>query len=618
MSSLRLPVLLLRHYLFWLIVFFATRTIFLLWNREELAGIGFGETLAAYWHALYLDTATACYFLVFPFLFLLLSAVLKKEWPLKVNKWLTVVFLVCIFLITLGELPIYDEWHKKLDYKALWFLGNPSEVFHTASFAQLAGGIGGAAFLTWLFFLLYKKLAMPKEIPAVRPVWGTVAFGLLTPVALFTGIRGGYQPIPVQVSDAYYSKHNVLNLAAVNSTFNLVNNCIESSKADAPYRFMPPEEAAQVFAALNATAKDSTIYLLTTTRPNVVLVVLEGWSADLVKGCGGYDSITPNFDAMAKQGVLFTDCYASGSLSDQGMAAVFSAFPAQTKTSVITQPSKYVHLPCLNKSFKKAGYKTSFLFGGQLSYGNIKAYMYYNGFDRILEGEDFDPSIEQGKLGVHDEFLFARQLKELAKEPQPFFAAMFTLSSHGPFDFPMEDVLHWGDKEKPYINSVYYSDRSIGEFIAGAKKQPWYNNTLFVFVSDHSHNSPKNWDFNQPEYRRIPMLFYGEVIKPEYRGMTYDSVASQTDLAATLLAQLDIGAGEFRFSKNLLNPYSPNYAWYAFDEGFGLVKPEGRLTWHVQDGRIDHAEVATPAEQTLIVNQGKAFLQVLMEEYFNY
>ncbi|MBK9015105.1 MAG: LTA synthase family protein [Saprospiraceae bacterium] len=356
----------------------------------------------------------------------------------------------------------------------------------------------------------------------------------------------------------------------------------------------------------------------TPITPNIVLVVLEGWSSDLIKSCGGYDGVTPNMERMISQGYFFNNCYASGYLSDQGMAAIFSAFPAQPKTSIIQEPNKYGHLPCINTELEKLGYHTSFLFGGQLSYGNIRSYMYFNGFDRIVEGKDFDSSIPQCKLGVADEYLYARQLEELAKEQEPFFAAMFTLSSHSPYDMPMEEVLHWGDKEKGYINSVYYADKCIQDFIEKAKTTSWYKNTLFVFVSDHGHRSPKNWVFYQPEYRKIPLLFYGEVIKPEYRGKIDTVVAAQTDLAATLLGQLDIEAGKYTYSKNLLNPSAQRHVFYSFDEGLCFIKPTGQLCWHVKDQRIDFEKTNTEAGKQELLQEGKAILQVLTKEYFSF
>ena len=195
---------------------------------------------------------------------------------------------------------------------------------------------------------------------------------------------------------------------------------------------------------------------------------------------------------------------------------------------------------------------------------------------------------------------------------------MFTQSTHGPFDFPMEEVLHWGEKEKLYINSAYYADRCIFNFIAEAKKSSWYKNTLFIFVSDHSHNSPKNWAFNQKEYRRIPLLFFGDVIKPEYRGLLNDCIASQTDLASTLLHQLNMDAENFIYSKNLFNPYTPHNAYYAFDEGFGIVAAEGSMAWNVKDNRTEFEKVNSIEDGKKLKQQGQAFLQFLMDEYFRY
>lgn len=618
----RLLLPLLKHYLFWLLLFAAGRTVFMAWNREELTGVPFGEILSTYLHALYLDTAMASYLLWFPFLFLALYGVTGKKVMITINNSIHLLLFIAFFLLTFSELPIYDEWHTKLNYKALWFFSNPSEVFHTASWNQLIGSTGATALFTWVTFWFYTKKIAPPASPPPDRNWALIAGCLFVPSLLFIGMRGGFQTIPIQLSDAYFSPHNVLNLAALNSPFNLASSCIENMKGGEPYRFLPVTDAQEKFQALHAEPSDSLTRILTTQRPNIVLVVLEGWSADMTAAFNGMPGITPHFDALAAEGIAFTRCYASGSLSDQGMAAVFSAFPAQPHTSVITQPNKYEHLPCINKELRAAGYHTSFLFGGQLSYGNIRSYMYFNEFDRILEGEDLDPSIPQGKLGVHDEFLFARQLQELKKEAQPFFAAMFTLSTHGPYDFPLVTDLNIGDKEEDYVNSVHYADSCIGDFISRARKEPWYDNTLFVFVSDHSHNTPKNYPFNAPEYRRIPMLFFGPVIDTTFRGYRYEATASQTDLAATLLSQLGLSATKFRYSKNLFNPTVARFAFYTFEEGLGYVNDEATLVWSV-DGRGEYHPVQGPVSSSVsdslsILKNGQAILQVLSDDYWQY
>jgi phosphoglycerol transferase MdoB-like AlkP superfamily enzyme len=626
----RLPLFLLKHYVFWLLLFAFGRLVFLFWNREELTDIAFGEIVRAFIEGLYVDTAMACYLLVFPLLFTLAAALLSSERTMKFNRYFHTLLFFAYFMLVFSELAIYDEWHIKLNYKALWFFGNPSEVFRTATWGQTFFVLFSALFMCGISTWIYKRLFSEQFYDARKSWQYYVSFVLIVPL-LFTGFRGGLQTIPIQLSDAYYSKHNILNLASVNSMFNLSSSCIENYNSGAPYEFMSTEDALQEFSELYKQNPDSTYELLTTKRPNIVLVVLEGWSADMLESFGGIEGhhIAPNTDSLAKQGIRFTQCYATGSLSDQGMAAVFSGFPAQPLTSIITQPDKYKKLPCISKKLKTAGYQTSFMFGGQLSYGNIRSYMYFNEFDKIVEQEHFGDEIPQGKLGVHDEFLFARQLEDLRTAQQPFFSAVFTLSTHGPFDFPSDTDLNFGGEEEDYVNSIHYADSCIGQFILSAKKEPWYDNTLFVFVSDHSHKTPLNYDFYAPAFRRIPMIFYGEVIDSLERRREFKSTISQVDLAAMLLGQLGIDHSEFKYSQNILGYYNGtytrkiNYAYYAFEEGFGLVVDNGSMAWSVN--RLLHyeyrvnADAETPRQDSLfLLRKGQSIMQTISADYANY
>jgi phosphoglycerol transferase MdoB-like AlkP superfamily enzyme len=300
------------------------------------------------------------------------------------------------------------------------------------------------------------------------------------------------------------------------------------------------------------------------------------------------------------------------------MAALLSGFPAQPHTSIIKEPSKFGRLPCFTADLEKLGYSTSFLFGGQLSYGNIRSYLYYSGFDQIVEGKDFDDDLPRGKLGVHDEQLFQRQIQQLKAAKTPFFAALFTMSTHSPYDIPMEAVIDWGGKERAFLNSVLYADRCLGAFMEAAKKEDWYSNTLFVFTADHSHSSPKNWQTNQPELRRIPLLFYGAALKQDLCGRVDTLPAAQTDLAATLLGQFGKATPHFPYSKNLLNPHGQRHAFFSFDEGFCIVKPASQICWHVDTGGwTEYERTANEANAAQMVREGQAILQRLMNDYFS-
>ena len=619
----KLFVSFLREYLFWLIFFFICRSIFILYNISELKGISFWETLSTFWNAIYLDTSMTSYFLFFTLLCFSLLGFFNRKNFLTINRMYVFILLFLFSLIVIAELKIYDEWGTKLTIKAIRFLEHPLEVINSTSTSFLIFGFMGVGILSFTGFFLHKKISV-REVESVsfsKRWWKASVFFLTVSGLIVLGIRGGIQQIPIQQSDAYFSKHNVLNLASINSGWNLGQSIWENRMVmnGNPFIYFTVSEAKNTVAELYHTQKDSTINFLKTPKPNIVLVILEGWSADMIKSLGGYDGVTKGFDKLASDGILFDSIYASGNLSDQGMTAIFSAFPALPfGTSIISQPDKYGRLPCFGKELQRVGYNTSFLFGGQLSYGNIKAYMYYNNFDKILEGKDFDSDIPRGKLGVHDEFLYARQLKELKKEKEPFFAAMFTSSSHSPYDFSMKRKIFWGGDEINYVNGVYYSDSTLFDFMQKAKKEKWFDNTLFIFISDHSHNSPRHWAQQQPEYRRIPMLFYGNVIKDEFKGTRYKKICSQVDLAATLLRQLNLSSEKFEWSSNLFNPHANEFAFYEIRDGFGFIRPNQYLVYSHTLNQYYFEKTNSSAEKMRLEKEGKSFLQTMFQQYTDY
>jgi phosphoglycerol transferase MdoB-like AlkP superfamily enzyme len=349
-----------------------------------------------------------------------------------------------------------------------------------------------------------------------------------------------------------------------------------------------------------------------------MMIILEGFSADLIESLGGEKGITPCFHSLEKQGILFTDIYSSGSRSEQGMAAIFGGFPSTPLAQIARQPDKFIKLPSLTQKLIDDGYYTSYYFGGQLIYGNLKGYIYSNNFDRIKEGYMFDSDLPRGKLGVHDEFVYPEIIKDLNNDKTPFFSAYFTLSSHTPYDIPnFKQNIQWPELEKEYVNAAYYSDSCLGNFISLAKKQAWYKNTLFIIVADHGHTSYKLRDNWSPGYNKIPLLFYGDVLKSEFRGTQNSKTGSQVDIAATLLHQLKIKSNQFVWSKDLLNPTTPGFAMYAFEVGFGWVCPEGYTVWdHNLKKTLD---VKLPEQKKdSVLKVGKAYLQQVYQQYFDF
>jgi phosphoglycerol transferase MdoB-like AlkP superfamily enzyme len=197
---------------------------------------------------------------------------------------------------------------------------------------------------------------------------------------------------------------------------------------------------------------------------------------------------------------------------------------------------------------------------------------------------------------------------------QPFFSMILSLSSHEPFQVPMKTEFPGDDFPSKFKNCCFYTDKSIGEYLQLVSKEPWYQNTLFIFVADHGHILPRNRRPDEQARFHIPIIFYGNVLKPEYKGATISNVGMQGDLPATILSQLNLPHTQFRWSNDLLNFYRNNFAYYSFDTGIGFVKDEGGMHLNFSEGKVTSSE-NYPRQDTVL---GKAFLQELYDQYLSF
>jgi phosphoglycerol transferase MdoB-like AlkP superfamily enzyme len=613
---------LIRQFVFWMLFFAFARLIFLIYYLKIITKnqMALGEVLAGFWHALRLDAVTASYIIIIPFFLLLFQSLYSPKWFNWVNKIYTFIILIIYSLITTAEIGIYEEWKTKLPAKALLYLYNPDEIYNSSQTGVFLLLLIILIVQVFAGFYFFRRFFYSDIVRVKRNLVFSILFLLITPWFILLGLRGGIQQIPIVQSNSYYSEHHFLNVAATNSGYNLLHSWYENKKYldKNPYISFNEEKARQIVNELHAVEKDTTISILKTKRPNIVLFTMESWSADLIETLGGLPGITPQFKKLEDDGILFTNFWANGTRSEQGMASIFSSFPAHPVTSITIQPDKYAQLPSLIQVLKDAGYFTSFYFGGQLIYGNIKGYIYYNGFDRITEVYDFPDTIPQGKLGIHDEYVLNRQISEVSKDPEPFLSAVFSSSTHSPYDMPMKIKDFLPDNlENLYLNSAWYADSCIGDYISRAKTKDWYDNTLFIVMADHSRSTYRHWDYHSPPYHKTFLLFYGDVIKEEFRGKQVERVGAQVDLVATLLSQMELDASSFKWSKDLLNPTSERFAAIAFEEGIGWIRPEG---YYFYDKKLDymHYMELPDSLQEPYLKEGKAYLQVLFQEYMDY
>ena len=617
-----------KQYLFWIAYFFTLKVAFLTSNWSETSTHSFTEVLKAFYHGYKLDQSIVCYALIIPIVLSLLSSLIKTNLFNRINRVYTVLMILIITILCTAELNLYPEWKQKLSFKAISYMTRPSEVFHTASWEMLIFGFGFSFLLTAGFLIIYNKFIYDKDAVKWRnPIVSILLFVVILGLQI-VGLRGGFQPIPISQSEAFYSESSFLNNAAMNSIWNLAHSIEKNAKYGVknPFEFHNKSLTKKTVENLYTIKKDTTIKIFTHEQPNVVIVMLESWAGGMIKSLGGLDGVTPKFEELAAEGLLFDNFYATATLSHQGMVAIYGGFPTTPHVDIINQVEKVQQLPKLTQSFEKVGYNTSFLFGGQLIYGNIKGYILNAGFDKIEEGDDFDETYEQGRLGVHDEGLFRKLLENQNQYKEPFFSGAFTCSTHSPFDYPKG--LPWladiGQHEK-FVNSVHYADSVVFDYIQNAKKQPWFKNTVFVFVADHSHPTPISYPSTySPGYRKVPMLIYGEPLKKELRGTKNHRLMSQADIAATLLAQFDLPYRQFEWSTNVYNPYAEEFVYYGFDDGLGWLRPDSNYfvyqSWDKELSNKGYIQenYTNDSVKTIIRTEGESYLQALYQRYLDY
>jgi phosphoglycerol transferase MdoB-like AlkP superfamily enzyme len=556
---------------------------------------------------------------ILPLLFLSLKLISNKRWLSKVFSGVLIFEIILVCLIHSGEINVYDEWNHKLTSRVFKHLSNPDEVFRTAAWTSTFWYIFFFAlevFVAWKgmrFLFKLDPLRIPKHwsIRILVSLFSFVLFGGIS----FVLLRGGFQQIPLNINAAIYSTNPLNNDLSINSTYNFAKSYLLYNRTDID-EFMPKMDmvvSTKIVEGLYTYPKTHNNYFLTTSKPNIVFVVLEGWSSNAMGCLSETKEATPNFDKIATEGLLFTNVRAASGTSEIGNSTIFSGFPAIPEVSITMQPEKHRKIQSINQELKKRGYISSYLFGGDLKYGNIGGYLLDHGFDKVIDENNL-PNIPRGKLNYYDEDLYRFFLKEINQTKQPFLQCVFTGSSHAPYDHPKTGKQKFDGVESDYMNSLVYSDKALGKFIKEVKKLPCYKNTLFVFVADHGHGTPFNESPHVGAFFRIPLLFWGEMIKPEYKNKKINTLGSQCDIAATLLYQLGIDSKNYPWSKDLMNPNVPEFALHTINKGYGWVTNKGNMTFQMQSN-IYVEDLFDKKIRKQEINKGNALLNEVYRYY---
>lgn len=608
-------IALLKLILFWLLLFAMQRTVFLIYNDGDLKETGSGLMLKSYWFSLGMDISASCYLIVIPLLLMVpASFLIKNKTFIKTINVYNIVMIVACTLIGICDIGLYSAWGSKINGKAISYLLFPKEAmqsFASVPYLLLTGIVAVEIFLA---IFCYRKWIRIRSITKGKPL-PVIVFFVVALFLFFTGIRGGFQKYPLNKGWVYYSKYPVLNYAALNGFWNFMEIFANPGIKNNPYKYFADEKADAIVKEMYGINADSTEMILNTARPNIVLILLESVSAECSGRLGGESGMMPGFDSLCSDGLLFSNYYATGFRTEQGLISFISCFPAQPKTTIMRQFGKFEKLPNFARILGENKYSLNYYYSGNLEFANTGPYLSSSGFNKII-GENDNNWKHRTDWGAYDEELFAYHLKEAQNDSAPFFSVIMTSTNHEPFEAEVDEIYKGGSESDAYKNSVYYTDKWLYDYLQKAKEKPWYKNTLFIISADHAHSYPYDRKANEIERHRIPILFYGDVLKDDYKGKINEHIGSQTDLAATLLAQLGIDKKNLERSINMLNYYSPQFAFYTFDNGFGFITPEQSIVFDHDMGQVVYKSDSVDSKtDEKVLNEGKAYLQQMFREF---
>lgn len=603
--------------IFWILTFCAHRIILIALNSDKAIDTPFVLMAEGMLNGLIFDLSLWGYMSLLTLALVLIFGLFTRIKPaLVISNVITGIISTIIVVLLPANGIIYSYWGRHYEATDLGMIAdNPSLAFASVDTSLLIIYTIIAVVFALCNLILLRRLTRPvvyMNNEASEWIWPRITQFLVIAViagSLIIPVRGGVGLAPLNTGRAYFSNNLFANHLALNPVWNFIYSIKRAKQTSQTYHYMDDNEAQKRFEKLTDGAHSSDfLQVLKTARPNVVVILLESFSAHGIEMLGG-ENVTPNLKAIAKEGIFFNNIYSAADRSGKGLVAAMCGYPVLPTYSIIQYPQKTQCLPFVAQHLRKAGYESqTFIYGGDLGFNSFNSLVTLAGFNNIITEDDFPVSAMGDKWGAHDEFTFERLLKCMDEQEQPFFNFFFTLSSHEPFTVPMEKV-----HDNPYLNSMYYTDKCLGEFFAEAKKKSWWNNTLFIMMADHGHDGPNRVGNEHKMKYNIPLVMAGGALA--VTDTVFTRIGSQIDLAATLLPQLGISPEEFTFSKNLFSNNAPEYAFYDFNDGYGYVTPKEVVVYD-NKGQIYLREESLTGD-SIDTQTPKAILQVMSEHCNN-
>lgn len=448
------------------------------------------------------------------------------------------IFLTFMELITPQFIIEYDLRPNRLFVE---YLNAPKEIFsmlitgYKVTLLTVLLAISATGFLAWKLFIHKVKF-----ITAPMHILKSTSISILVFIVMLAGIRSTLQNRPVNPSTVSFSNDPLLNMLPLSSAYNMLYSVYRMQNENDITKLYGAMSEVKMLNIINQEQKQfhKTKTHLTQTKhkqPNIVILVQESLGATYVGSLGGLP-LTPNIDQLKKDSWWFENAYATGTRSARGLEAITTGFLPTPSRAVLKLPKSQQHFFTLASALHDQGYHSSFIYGGESHFDNMRGFFLNNGFDRVVDENDYvDPEF-RGSWGVSDEDLFKRADSFFSQShDQPFLSVVFSSSNHSPWEYPDNKIQQYDAEKASRNNAVKYADYALGKFIEKAKQSNYWDDTIFVIVADH--DSRVFGEELVPVSRfHIPMLIFGGAVKAKID----TRVVSQIDLAPTLLSLINL------------------------------------------------------------------------------
>lgn len=598
---------LFRYWITLMAIFIVEKPLFMLYASNQNGTLSLRDYVDVMYHALPVDLSCAGYFLVIPLLLIILS-IWWNNLPLRaIMRVYNIVLAIALALAFVSDAALYPFWGFKLDSSVFFYLKSPQEAMASVSIWFVLVAVLLISLLVWVITKLLNSTYC--KLNKVKRLFPVTMFFVLLIAPLFLSMRGGLKESTMNIGKVYYSTNQFLNHSAVNPVFSVLSSISKSDDYSQQYNYFEEQERALLFNGLYSTTDLDTPKLLKTSRPNILIILMEGFGGDFLSSISGLQDVAPNLDSLATQGVFFSNCYAGSFRTDRGIVCALNGHPGLPSESIMKMPNKSRNLPSLAKKFVEMGYSTDFFYGGDINFTNMQSYLWSNGYQSITADTDFSAAERQTNAwGVNDDITFSALLEKLKNSEDSLWHTTFlTLSSHEPFQVPSNRF------EDDICNSFAYTDSCIGAFVDSLKQTALWEDLLLVLMPDHGFCYPRTGFKSAPHVHHIPVIWTGGAVKQPVK---IDKLMNQTDVAATLLAQMDIDHSDFLFSRNVLSEqYKDQFAFYTFVDGFCYIDSTGATLYDNAAGKVLENMGNGTVEQNLNrENRGKAILQTLYDD----